>query len=412
VVWNPESVTPTRRRFQATPSSRGSEAGLSGARHLNDAEDWVMMRCDRFRQLRGHAMTRVSRSLIVSASLFLLVLASLHFAAFTMSAMRANAEFAPSARLALLFALYYLSWIGVFIANFYLLSRFLPVFGNGFVFILFIAGVFVWIPCATVVDHTLFHMDYTPVTRILRDANPLGYFQKFLIYCYMFGGIAALVYYRLYQTARVQMLEREKEAAEAKVSQVQQTLTALQLQLAPHFLFNCLNMLSALTRMGKRDELLFVIARLGDMLRFVSGAGTRNIITLHEEIEFVENYVKLQRARFGDRFNFHMDVVGDAAGVSCPPFCLHTLVENAYTHTMPEAASTEIAVRIDIGESSVCIAVRNSGPAEERSPKLGIGLSNLNDRMTLLYGSRYHLGSASDQESYTAQMEFPHESQG
>lgn len=370
-----------------------------------------MMRSDRFRGDAATPMTRVSRSLILRASLFLLVLASLHFVAFSMSAMRADGGVAPSPRLALVFAAYYLSWVGVFVANIYLLTRYLPVFGNRFVVLLFIAGVFVWIPCATIVDHTLFFMEYSSATRILLNANPLGYFTKFLVYCYVFGGIVVLVYYRLYETARVQILEREKEAAEARVSEVQQTLTALQLQLAPHFLFNCLNMLSALARMGQRDELIFVIARLGDMLRFVSGAGTRSIITLHEEIEFVENYVKLQSARFGEKYRFHLDIVGDATGVRCPPFCLHTLVENAYTHTMPDSASrTDIAVRIDIGGSSVRVTVRNSGASNERSPKLGIGLSNLDDRMTLLYGSRYHLGSRSDDESYTAQMEFPHES--
>jgi sensor histidine kinase YesM len=358
----------------------------------------------------GDTMTRVSRSLIVRASLFLLVVAGLHFAAFTMNARRANAAFAPTPRLALMFGLYYLSWIGVLVANFYLLTRYLPVFGNRFVFGMFVAGVFVWIPCATVVDHTLFFGVDRPVARILLDANPLSYFQKFLIYCYVFAGIAALVYYRLYQSARVQILEREKEAAEAKVSEVQQTLTALQLQLAPHFLFNCLNMLSALARMGNRDELLFVIARLGDMLRFVSEAGRRTVITLQEEIEFVENYVKLQTARFGERFRFHMDIIGDAAGVRCPPFCLHTLVENAYTHTTPDACCTDIAVRIEIGDSRVCIAVSNGSPASVRSPKLGIGLSNLNDRMALLYGSRYRLGSISREDAYIAEMEFPHES--
>jgi len=355
-------------------------------------------------------MTSVSRSLIARASLFLLVLASLHFAAYSISAMRADDQFAPTPRLALLFAIYYLSWIGVFVANLYLLTRYLPVFGNRFAFLLFIAGVFVWIPCATIIDYALFN-PVGSVTQVLLDVNPLGYFTKFLVYCYVFGGIAVLVYYRLYQTARVQILEREKEAAEAKVSEVQQTLTALQLQLAPHFLFNCLNMLSALARMGKRDDLLFVIARLGDMLRFVSEAGRRSTITLHEEIEFVDNYVKLQTARFGEKYSFHMDIIGDATGVRCPPFCLHTLVENAYTHTTPEAASTtEIAVRIEIRDSRVCIAVRNSSPAKERSPKLGIGISNLDDRMTLLYGSRYRLGSSSREDSYTAHMEFPHES--
>jgi hypothetical protein len=342
----------------------------------------------------------------------MLVLASLHFAAFSMSAMRANNGVAPTPRVALLFALYYLGWIGVCVANISLLTRYLPAFGTRFVFTLFIAGVFVWIPCATVVDYALFNAHRPPVTQILFDANPLGYFQKFLVYCYLFGGVTVLVYYRLYQTAQVQILERDKAAAEAKVSEVQQTLTALQLQLAPHFLFNCLNMLSALARMGKRDELLFVIARLGDMLRFVSEAGRRNVITLQEEIEFVDTYVKLQTARFGEKYSFHMDIAGDATAVRCPPFCLHTLVENAYTHTTAEAASsTEIAVRIEIGDSRVCIAVRNGNPAKERSPRLGIGISNLDSRMTLLYGNRYHLGSTSREESYTAHMEFPHESQ-
>jgi sensor histidine kinase YesM len=357
-------------------------------------------------------MIRLSRSLIAGASLFLLALASLHFVASSMSLMRADAEFTPSAGRALLFAVYYLSWLGVFIANTYLLTRYLPVFGHRFVFLVFIAGVFVWIPCATVVDYALFNRTWRPVTQILSEVNPLAYFTKFLVYCYVFGGIAALVYYRLYQAARVQILERDKAAAEAKVSEVQQTLTALQLQLAPHFLFNCLNMLSALARMGKRDELLFVIARLGDMLRFVSEAGRRNIITLQEEIEFVDTYVTLQTARFGEKYSFHMDIAGDATAVRCPPFCLHTLVENAYTHTTPEAASsTEIAVRIEIEDSRVCIAVRNGNPAKERSPRLGIGISNLNSRMTLLYGSRYQLGSTSRDGSYTAHMEFPHESQ-
>jgi hypothetical protein len=356
-------------------------------------------------------MTGLSRSLIAKASLFMLVLAGLHFAAFSMSAMRATNGAAPTPRVALLFALYYLGWIGVCVANISLLTRYLPAFGTRFVITLFVVGVFVWIPCATVVDYALFNTQRPPVAQILLDANPLGYFQKFLVYCYLFGGVTVLVYYRLYKTAQVQILERDKAAAEAKVSEVQQTLTALQLQLAPHFLFNCLNMLSALARMGRRDELLFVIARLGDMLRFVSEAGRRNIITLQEEIEFVDTYVKLQTARFGEKYSFHIDIAGDATGVRCPPFCLQTLVENAYTHTTPEAASTtEIAVRIEIGDSRVCIAVRNGNPAQDPSPRLGIGLANLRSRMALLYGSRYNLGSTNGDRSYTAHMEFPHDS--
>jgi two-component system, LytTR family, sensor histidine kinase AlgZ len=360
----------------------------------------------------------LSRSLIVGAAIFLLVLACMHFAASSLSMMRKNGAFNTDLRVPFLFAVYYLSWIGVFIANFYLLTRYLPVYGNRFLFLLFIAGVFIWIPCATIIDgklsDLLFNTSYgaESMAGILLKLDPITYFMKFLVYCYVFGAIAVLVYYRMYQSARVQILEREKQAAEAKAFEVQQKLTALQLQLAPHFLFNCLNMLSALARMGKRDELIFVIARLGDMLRFVYEASKRNTITLDEEIDFVETYVKLQEARFSDKYNFNMNVSGESINVKCPPFCLHTLVENAYTHTTADAGqNTEIAVRIEIRKSEVRITVENNNPANIDCKKLGVSLANLNDRLKLLYADRYRLDSTSNDGSYTARMEFPHEPQ-
>ncbi|HEX5055687.1 MAG TPA: histidine kinase [Gammaproteobacteria bacterium] len=360
----------------------------------------------------------LSKSLIVGAAIFLLVLAGLHFTAVTLSAMRANNAFTADLRVPFLFAVYYLSWIGVFIANFYILTRYLPVYGNRFLVILFIAGLFIWIPCATIIDGKLSDAVFNTglgsgsTVGILFKVDPITYFTKFLVYCYVFGAIAVLVYYRMYQGARIQILEREKEAAEAKTLEVQQKLTSLQLQLAPHFLFNCLNMLSALARMGKRDELVFVIARLGDMLRFVYEASQRNTITLAEEIDFVETYVKLQQARFADKYNFNMTVSGEPTKAKCPPFCVHTLVENAYTHsTVDDEQNTEIAVRIEIGESRVRITVGNNNPAKIDSKKLGVSLANLNDRLKLLYADRYRLDSAGDDGSYTAQMEFPHESE-
>ncbi len=360
----------------------------------------------------------LSRSLIIGAAIFLLVLACLHFTASSLSAMRKNGAFNTDLRVPFLFAVYYLSWIGVFIANSYLLTRYLPVYGNRFLFVLFIAGVFIWIPCATIIDgklsDVLFNTSFVSgsMAGIFLKMDPISYFMKFLVYCYVFGAIAVMVYYRMYQSAQVQILEREKEAAEAKTFEVQQKLTALQLQLAPHFLFNCLNMLSALARMGKRDELIFVIARLGDMLRFVYEASKRNTITLDEEIDFVETYVKLQEARFSDKYNFNMNVSGESINAKCPPFCLHTLVENAYTHTTADTGqNTEIAVRIEIRKSEVRITVENNNPANIDCKKLGVSLANLNDRLKLLYADRYRLDSTSNDGSYTARMEFPHEPQ-
>ena len=358
------------------------------------------------------SIARPTIAILGLAAILLLIVATIHYMAYSLSTAQGNTEFSFDPKLALLFVVYYLSWIAVFAAIHYLLTKYLPIYGNKFFLSLFLVGMAAWIPIATFVDGSLTDLIFGRHPRsffkMLIQVNPLSYFNKFMTYCFVFGGIAVLVYYRLYQHVQVAALEHEKAAAEAKLAAVQQRLSALHSQLAPHFLFNCLNMLSGLARMGQRDQLVFAIARLGEMLRFVSEASREGTIPIDEELEFVKNYVQLQDARFGHKYAFQMDVTGDTPDIACLPFCLHTLVENAYTHSTPTSDHpTKITVQLDSKDHHVRIVVRNNNPSKEDSSKLGIGLKNLNDRMKLLYGDAYELTSVRVEDSYVATMAFP-----
>jgi len=244
-------------------------------------------------------MTKNIKYAVILSAIFLIVFGELHFLAYSH-----DVPDRSSGSVAVIFALYYLSWILVVAFNYYLMKKYIPKYGYGILIPIFIIGVSVWIPCASLIDGMLNIIiiggEMRSAIEILSVFNALSYHNKFVTYCFLFGAIAFVVYYRLYQNTRIRMLEQEKQSADAKFAVVQQRLTSLQSQLAPHFLFNCLNMLSGLARMGQRDELVFAIARLGDLLRFVSVASGNNCIRLSEEIEFVHDYVDLQKIRFGD----------------------------------------------------------------------------------------------------------------
>lgn len=350
-----------------------------------------------------------AKYLIALGATFLVILSTLHFFAYSFSQGQGGSGVSLDARLALLFILYYLSWMAFIVAVFYLLEKYIPIYGVRFLVILIFITATLWIPCAVIIDGFLvdqiYHREFRSVSEILTASESLDYYNKFLTFCFFFGVIAFIVYYRLYQDVRIQVLQQEKSSVEANFAMVEQRLISLQSQLAPHFLFNCLNMLSGLARTGQRDRLVFAVARLGDMLRFVSEASRRSTIFLSEEIEFVRTYVELQKVRFGEKYRFSMDIRGASADIECPPFCLHTLVENAYTHSAPTSGrDADISVQIDIDERSVDVKVRNSDPCTDESVNLGIALANLHDRLELLYGKDYELSSISDQTSYIATM--------
>ncbi|HEU5413219.1 MAG TPA: histidine kinase [Candidatus Angelobacter sp.] len=170
-------------------------------------------------------------------------------------------------------------------------------------------------------------------------------------------------------------------------------LMALRMQLHPHFLFNTLHSVSALIE-PHPTEAIRMISRLGEFLRLSIDQKDSRMISLEEEIRFVELYFGIEQVRFADRMHLLVNIAPGTEAAVVPNLILQPLIENALRHG---AWKHEGAVRVEVVsravDHSVEILVRNAQKSApegmERPIREGIGLSNVRSRLQLLYPERF-----------------------
>jgi len=212
--------------------------------------------------------------------------------------------------------------------------------------------------------------------------------QNLLFYWLILGVCQAVDYYRKYR-------ERELRASQLQAQLVQAQLKMLKMQLHPHFLFNTLNAISAL--MYQDVELADrMIARLGELLRATLENADRQEIPLREELDFIEPYLEIEKARFGPRLSVTVSVDPETMNCLVPNMILQPLVENAIRHGVAprqEPGCVEISAQRENGRLK--LKVRDNGPgiAADAAPKAqsGLGLSNTRARLQQLYGPEHGL---------------------
>ena len=185
-------------------------------------------------------------------------------------------------------------------------------------------------------------------------------------------------------------------------------LRALKSQINPHFLFNCLNSISALTSTDpSRAREMCVL--LSDFLRKTLGLGERESISWREELELARTYLEVEQVRFGARLQVEMQVDDACAECQVPPLVLQPLIENAIKHgiaTMVEGGTVRLVGRVEQGKLSV--RVENSFDPEAPSPRRhGLGLRNVRSRLQTRFGDAAHLKLAAGDNRYSAEMVFP-----
>ena len=195
---------------------------------------------------------------------------------------------------------------------------------------------------------------------------------------------------------------------EAAVQTRDAELRALKSQINPHFLFNCLNSISALTSsdpLRARDMCVL----LSDFLRKTLGLGERESISWREEIELARTYLEVEQVRFGSRLRVEMEVDDACADCQVPPLVLQPLIENAIKHgiaTMVEGGTIRLEGRIENGR--LAVRVENSFDPEAPSPRRhGLGLRNVRSRLATRFGDAAHLHLAAEHDRFSAEMVFP-----
>ena len=208
-------------------------------------------------------------------------------------------------------------------------------------------------------------------------------------------GLGALVHASLRERVRfTQEKLRAKEAAEERALKlaIEARLRSLESRIHPHFLFNTLNSISSLIAVNpSRAEQ--IVGRLAALLRASLDSSNQPLIPLQQELEMVESYLDIERARFGDKLRASTDVSDDLRSTKVPPMSVQSLVENAVKHGVtPHRDGGEILVAAYAAEGSVKIEVSDTGLGFDLTAiPAGHGLDNLVDRLDALFGANARL---------------------
>lgn len=185
----------------------------------------------------------------------------------------------------------------------------------------------------------------------------------------------------------VEARERETVAARLEASLASARLAALRMQMQPHFLLNSLNAIAVTVRDKDTATATRMLENLGDLLRRVMRTDRPPEIPLHEELEFVRQYLAIEEIRFSDRLRPVFSVDTGLLRAAVPEFVLQPLVENAIRHGLARRAAAtrlEIAARREGGD--LVLAVTDDGPGAGAELRFGVGLANTRERLATLYG--------------------------
>ncbi len=206
--------------------------------------------------------------------------------------------------------------------------------------------------------------------------------------------------------------EAERRQFELEILTRDAELRALRAQIDPHFLYNSLNSISALTGSdapGARRMCLL----LGEFLRHTLDVSPRQRIPLADELALAERYLKIEQVRFGSRLRIEQRVDEDAARCLVPPLLLQPLVENAVTHGIARLLEGGL-IRLDIARLNERLTIAIENPCDPdtvtaASRPGGMGLDNVRGRLAAMFGREAGLDAAAGAGRFRVELHLPAE---
>lgn len=239
-------------------------------------------------------------------------------------------------------------------------------------------------------------------------------FEKDLPLVFGVGVLLYLLSVAMHYTILAQEASREAEqrVLQAHVQARDAELRALKAQVNPHFLFNSLHSISALTSSDPARAREMCIA-LADFLRRTLGLGEKSVISLEEELSLIHSFLAVEKIRFGARLEMEENIEPETLGCMVPPLLLQPLVENAVAHgiaNLTEGGWIHLNANYRAADESISILVENSfdpeAPARRRN---GVGLVNVRQRLETRYGNRSSFSVNKNDERFQVGLILPAE---
>jgi two-component system sensor histidine kinase AlgZ len=224
-----------------------------------------------------------------------------------------------------------------------------------------------------------------------------------LLYFVIVGFFYVLIALEASRAAEARVLEASVLARDAE-------LKALKAQVNPHFLFNSLNSISALTSIdaARAREMCILLA---EFLRMTLGLGEKAAVPLREELELLRRFLAIEKVRFGERLQVDAYVETQAESCLVPPLILQPLVENAIIHGIAHLPQGGVVrLRAQCSEGQLQISIENSfDPEAPPTRKKGMGLNNVRQRIEARYPKESSMQATADEEVFRVSVAIPAE---
>jgi sensor histidine kinase YesM len=242
---------------------------------------------------------------------------------------------------------------------------------------------------------------FAPAQVLYRRQTPLLFASGVLLYL-----LAIAIHYLLlaFETAR----ESERRQLQLEVLARDAELRALRAQIDPHFLYNSLNSINALTGSDPAGARRMCVM-LGDFLRNTLKVGARERIPLEDELVLTDGFLSIEQVRFGSRLQ--VERVIDPAATRClvPPLLLQPLIENAITHGIAQTLDGGV-IRLDVARTNgrLSISIQNPRDAEGvRATTGGVGLENVRRRLETMFGNGARMDTHADSSQFRVELSLP-----
>jgi hypothetical protein len=202
--------------------------------------------------------------------------------------------------------------------------------------------------------------------------------------------------------------EAERRALEGQVLAREAELRSLRAQIDPHFLFNSLHSISALTTADPAAARRMCLL-LAEFLRESLALGAHDRITLERELGLVERFLAVERVRYGPRLSVDIGAAGDAGRCLVPPLLLQPVVENAVTHGVAHVLDGG-TIRISAGLASGALSIVVESPCDPERPRgkgTGVGLANVRARLRALHGVEARVTARDEGRLWRTEVSLP-----
>lgn len=190
-----------------------------------------------------------------------------------------------------------------------------------------------------------------------------------------------------------------------KVLIQQMEMKLLKAQLNPHFLFNSLNNIYALS-LENLPETSDTILKLSELMRYQLQSSKQQVLSLADELQFIQNYIDLERIRLTDKSDVQLYIEGEVTNEQIAPMLLIPFIENSFKHGVNTIQENFIHIFIHIHDRQLSFDIKNSVPPKKmKRISTKTGLDNTQRRLDLLYKNQYDLNITAENDTFNVHLE-------